>query len=678
MTACGQSTPGSVGLGGRNLWDRYVLAPPRPDATPLAVVRTSGDVTGASLLMRPGRGAEATLTRRPGGPAPTIVVDYGEDVGGIPSVVVAKANGNPTMQVGYSEALAYLTSKGDDGPSQTPTASKTRFEDFHVAGPRTFTSGEIQGGERYALITLTTPGTVTLRRVSVHISGLRAGPSAYRGWFLSSSSLLNRIWYAGAYTTQLDQVPAGSLHTFSFAASNSMSLVMDGAKRDRKVWAGDLTIEGPNILSSTDASTYFRDSLALLMSYQDGLGEEGGEVEPDAPVGSFPMSDDAFGGSPYSASYSMDVILALTSYYRATGDLSFVRREWQNVMRELAWNRTLVGSKGLLVTNAANGRDWDYYDGPKVGAVTAYNAIYVEALRDAAELAEAQKRFGQSAAFQTQAAHVAAAVNRYLWDPALGAYTVSDSQPGVFAEDGNALAILAGIAPRNEVTTILTTMRRLWTTPYGPQPYSVSSGYKADISPFVANLEVQARFSAGDTTGALALIDQLWGYMLEPGTYATGTFWEALDSSGAPALAGFTSLAHGWASGPTPDLSAYVLGIQPRTSGYRTWIVEPQPGSLRWAEGQMPTPYGPIDINWNNGAKGAFSLEVASPADTSGVVNVPVPSRSATILVDGHKVTGHFSTTISGTLYSSIRVAGGTQTRMTVTPSKQRQAAPQP
>ena len=44
--------------------------------------------------------------------------------------------------------------------------------------------------------------------------------------------------------------------------------------------------------------------------------------------------------------------------------------------------------------------------------------------------------------------------------------------------------------------------------------------------------------------------------MLAPGPNETGTFWEVLDPGGSPALGGVTSLAHGWASGPTPDLSS--------------------------------------------------------------------------------------------------------------------------
>ena len=70
----------------------------------------------------------------------------------------------------------------------------------------------------------------------------------------------------------------------------------------------------------------------------------------------------------------------IATYYLFTGDLRFVRTEWPAITRELAWNQSQVDGRGLLITNRDDGLDWDYYDGPKTGAVTAYNAIYVETL----------------------------------------------------------------------------------------------------------------------------------------------------------------------------------------------------------------------------------------------------------------------------------------------------------
>ena len=108
------------------------------------------------------------------------------------------------------------------------------------------------------------------------------------------------------------------------------------------------------------------------------------------------------------------------------------------------------------------------------------------------------------------------------------------------------------------------------------------------MSPFVTDEEVQALFATGDTAAALSLLQTLWGYMNAPGPDYTGADWELVGPTGDPGFGTYTSLAHGWSSGATADLSSYVLGVQPASAGYRTWLVQPHPGSLSWVGGQRP------------------------------------------------------------------------------------------
>ena len=366
-------------------WQRYILAPSQSNVSPVAVVRTSGEVTGASGLVGGHSDASATLTMRPGGPPPQIVLDYGKDIGGVPSLDVRAETGSPSLRVAFSEGLSFLGPTGDNALPSTLSAAQTRFDDVKVSGPGVVGPGQIQGGERYELVTLTSSGSVTLRRASIEFTALRAGANAYKGWFLSSSDSLNRLWYAGAYTTQLVQVPQGSLGSPPGALeTNSLPVIMDGAKRDRAVWAGDLNVSALTVFYSTATNAYVKASLQLLASLQNASGEIPGSVSPVQSLGTFPATADV-----YSASYSMDVVLDIAAYYRFTGDLGFVRSEWPAITRELAWNHSDVDARGLFITNKGDGLDWDYYDGPKTGAVTAYNAIYVATLKAAADLADA-------------------------------------------------------------------------------------------------------------------------------------------------------------------------------------------------------------------------------------------------------------------------------------------------
>jgi alpha-L-rhamnosidase len=783
------------------------------------------------------------------GPSPSIVLDYGKDVGGIPYFVVRSESGSPVLRSAYSEGLSYLGPEGDNSPSASDAGDPSRADSLTISSSGRFTTGLIQGGERYERITLASPGTVTLSSIGVRFTAVRATADHFRGWFDSSSEELDRIWYDGAYTTQLDELPAAMLpaawritngtldadgggtgvlrtgstwtnYTMSFdtrieesqsgwvvRASSSSSgylfvlddsidgagkpdtlleidlgpnelrligavslseiikagtwhrvttvtsggrvttsidgrqvatfdtdvmpagasvyrsgtvgfasvgtveasfrdldvtaadgtslytnrlssssaladfsgadvatpdplpVIMDGAKRDRVVWSGDLGVEGPNVYYTTGADVFVRDSLELLASYRDASGESGTNVPPMA-LGTFPES-----GYTYSASYSMDEVDNIATYYLYTGDLAFVRSEWPMITRELAYNRSLVDGRGLLVTDGDDGMDWDYYDGSKLGEVSAYNDIYYETLTDAATMADALGLRGQANTYRHNASDLRSALNRYLLDPTTGLYEESDLQPTAVAQDGNSLAVLFGVAPKDRQASIVAALAKaLPSTPYGPLPFSANTGYRAAVSPFVTNEEVQARFAVGDTGSATSLLQTLWGYMDAPGPDDTDADWELVAADGSPGFGQDTSLAHGWASGATADLSSYVLGVRPTRAGFRRWSVDPHPGSLSWVEGTVPTPKGPIDVRWaQDHTSGRFRLQVSAPAGTGGRVSVPVPGPGAvvTIRATGTRA-GHRSARVirtapgAGTL--TVTVAGGATYDVDVVP----------
>jgi alpha-L-rhamnosidase len=176
----------------------------------------------------------------------------------------------------------------------------------------------------------------------------------------------------------------------------------------------------------------------------------------------------------------------------------------------------------------------------------------------------------------------------------------------------------------------------------GRLAFSSNSGRAVIVSPYASDAEVRARFETGDTKGALALITTLWGNMIADGDYYTGTTWEALNASEQP-VSSQTSLAHGWSSGPTSALSRYVLGVRPYAPGYKQWLIKPQVGSLTWAAGEAPTPYGAIAVKWGVSAGGAVSMNVTVPTGTSGTIAVPF---GGTVTMNGKSVTTAASSTL--------------------------------
>jgi alpha-L-rhamnosidase len=80
---------------------------------------------------------DTTLTRTATDTGPTdIVLDYGQDIGGVPSFTVKAASGSPTMEAGYSEAAEYVAPGGDGGsPSLGDDGDPSRADDYPVTAP---------------------------------------------------------------------------------------------------------------------------------------------------------------------------------------------------------------------------------------------------------------------------------------------------------------------------------------------------------------------------------------------------------------------------------------------------------------------------------------------------------------------------------------------------------------
>ncbi len=789
-------------------WQRYVEAPSTRDLHPVAVVSTAGQVTDAQALTSPGHGQSATLTRTAADTGPTdIVLDYGKDVGGLPEFTVSSETGTPTLQAGYSEALSFLTPTGDGG-NPFGSGDPVRYDTYTVSGPGPIVNRYVQGGERYQEISLTSLGSVSLSAAEIYYEPYLGTPSTFRGYFVSSSDELNRIWYDGAYTVNMVQMrpdtpggnwiiqngalnadggevgqlstgsdwtdytmsfqativqnqagwvvrsqsatnnyvlilnadndttgtpndlqelvqtggnyypvadvpvpfdvkpgtpyqvsttvsgttvatvingqpiatfdttslPSGAsqyatgtvgfregpgeqaqfsgltvtgptgtvlyanpldttsdLNDFQVPGTNTLPLILDGAKRDRAVWEGDLSVSGPTLLYSSDAAEYLKDSLLLLGSYQLQSGFVEGVQVPSAPVNTSGLLPGTVGS--YSATYSMYFVANLATYYEYTGDLTFLRQEWPIAERELAWNATQLDGEGLFETNSSDGDTWNIEN--LDGAETDVNALYYHVLAEGAALAAAVGQPAEAAQYRQQAAALRTAINANLWDSALGAYDASTSDRGFVSQDANALPVLYGVAPRSEVPTILATMTAKLATPYGPERVStpVPAGYNEDVSPFMGSSELWADLAANDTADAMNQLTDEWGYMAstDPG----GTAWERFQPDGT-VDGGGTSWAHGWSTGATTGLSQYVLGVSPADAGYRTWLVQPHPSTLAWAEGRVPTPHGAITVDWGHQASsGEFAMHVQAPAATSGEIAVPTFGRPVTIAVNG-------------------------------------------
>lgn len=387
----------------------------------------------------------------------------------------------------------------------------------------------------------------------------------YVGSFKCDDERINQIWNVGAYTVQL----------------NMQNYLWDGIKRDRLVWIGDMHPE----VSTIDAVFGFNEivpkSLDLIRSVT-------------------PPSDWMNGIS----SYSMWWIMIQEDWWMHHGNRTYLEAQKDYLRQLLRHLATFVGDDGRENLNGMRFLDWPT-SANQAAIHEGLQAMMVLAMQSGGRLmktsgdAETEKLCADSVTRLRK--HTPEASGRK--SPA-------------------ALLALAGIRDPKEVAVTLKST--------GP----------TDLSTFYGFYVLKALAKAGDADTALKFISQYWGTMLD---YGATTFWEGFDldwtnnaaridelvpagkkdihgDCGEYCYVGFRhSLCHGWASGPTAWLSETVLGVQPIEPGCRKVSVMPQLGYLKWAEGDYPTPFGPIHVRHERGADGKIKSDIKAPKEITVV-----------------------------------------------------------
>jgi len=500
----------------------------------------------------------------------------------------------------------------------------------------------ITPGTWYSISTVVNGSAVTVKingtqAMSVTSSTFSSGSVGFRQWGSEEARFRNLVVKNTSGATLLNRPlnNASQLDSFRIPGSNEVPSLLDGAKRDRLVWSGDLDTAGPTMSYTVGNNDYLKGSLQLFATRQHNSGFIEGVVPATYPLINATNLTSEVGA--YSATYSMYFVLGLYDHLMFSGDRAFSSSMWSAVQRQLAWNATRLDSRGLFITRNGDGADWDFYDAEKVGAITAYNVIYYRTLMAAASIGDAIGQTSAAVGYRMRADSLRNAINAYMYDGARGVYRISDTVPAI-AQDANVLAVLAGIPPAAEVPRILAAIKTaLWTTPYGPMPFDNSTVWAPIISTFISGYEAQARYLANDSVNAEQLIRTVFGRLANPLNFQyTGTMWENVKADGTPGLdqsvlqsngikgPGKTSLAHAWATGPVTALSGYVLGVRPVSPGFDNWLVQPHPGTLSWAVGRVPTPHGALSVKWGGQRQSSFSMEVITPTATTGTIAVPI------------------------------------------------------
>jgi hypothetical protein len=566
-----------------------------------------------------GRGGGAAVIRGGG----EFVVDMGRDTGGTVEVDVEKARGGP-LELSYSEGRGYLIPGGDLGGAHSLGRDHGPDRSFDlVPHAGVFFSPRIRGGERYVLVRLPR-GRFVVDNIAVRPSYL-VGKLA--GRFESSSHLLDRIWQASVNTLALDTARA---------PDRSFRLI-DGAKRDRLVWAGDLEMESlVGAYSWRAMPAIIAGSVSMFACQQQpgGYIPMASEVDVTCPRDPGPANGPpavAAQGSPWLSNpgalpvYTAWWVIAACDDFTLEGDAAQARRLLP-VMRRAVGYFAAAAPEGLF-ESPPGAKSWRAYDpAQRLDAYT--NETWAQALLT---LARVEVQVGSPLRAQEdreRAASVQALVRERFYDPAVGLFVGGDEEGADHPQDANVGALLSGTVGGAEASTLLETVGSRLASPFGPLTAESPSDPDAEqfISPYMSGWELIAALQQGKGAFARGMLETVWGRMAHANP---GTMWEAIGTDGQPqslhrgtVYGGRTSLAHGWSTAPGYALPAYVLGMRPASPGWKHWLVEPVPMGLHWARGQVGTPAGTLAVAWRMRG-GEMRLHVDAPPGTSGTVVLP-------------------------------------------------------
>lgn len=530
--------------------------------TPTRIILSKGGVTGTENLLRPYVGQVSTnepdvcVFKNGKDGVSSVLLDFGKEIHGGIQIVRAMSGDKAAarFRICFGESVSEALSSVDE--AGTTATNEHSVRDFEISVPWLGSVEHGNTGFRFVRLDLLGEDTEALIVTIRAIARYRDIP--YVGQFRCSDERLNQIWQTGAYTVHL----------------NMQDYLWDGIKRDRLVWIGDMH---PEVMA---VNTVFGNHKVVRKSLD--------YVRESTPATVWMNG---------ICSYSLWWIIIHHHLYEYYGDLDYLR-EQQPYLTDLL--HTVMSNFDGSKENYKDGRFIDWPTSERPAAIHAgLQALSVRAMEAGADMAG---WLGDGSLKEECAA---------------AARKLREHRPEVAAsKQSAALLFLEDMADADQARDV------------------ILAGGANGFSSFMGYYMLEALAKSGNYDEAMKMISDYWGAMLDLG--AT-TFWEDFDytkaagagridevvpdgkydihaDGGAYCYVGLRhSFCHGWASGPTIWLSSHVLGIEPAEPGFKKVRINPHLGSLEWAEGSYPTPYGPITVSHRRAADGSVKSQIKLP-----------------------------------------------------------------
>ncbi len=428
-------------------------------------------------------------------------------------------------------------------------------------------------------VRFSTTGRANIKNVQFDAS---IWPAEEKGRFECSDADLNAIWTTAVATLR----------------SNMHDFYLDGIRRDGLLWH-----DGPLCLDAYERVFFDAD-----LSRQTLIGET---------LPAHPSIRDI--GIIDSQMYD---IIGFEREYLVRGDAGFSLMFRDRIEDILRFYNSLQDDRGFI--NAANVQPYGFFPdwsatqqtGPDGHGTPAYGQILLAAaFASAARLAKAWNDPVAQARYEASAAKLHDSIRKTFWRPQDGLYSNGfdrsgelDSRTTSFAQ---AFAVAYDLATPAEHATLFDFLND---DSKRPAHFSLSQV-----------VELTAYAKAGRAEQAVRRLKAAWLPIVQAGYRR---FFEDITQgkSADQQLAMYNrkyaaSLCHAWAgAAPVMAISRGILGIEPIEPAYHAISVAPQPCSLDSVRGSVPTPRGPIEIEWRASKDRQLKGEITLPAETNAYI----------------------------------------------------------
>jgi hypothetical protein len=181
-------------------YEEYILAPRSRTLYPANVHGFNGSISGTDSLIG-GTGGEAVFDG-----ISAVTYDFGKNIAGFVTLQIGDVDEDQFIGLTYTESSLWISNISSDATEDAGMDEPYWFQPTE-GGNFTTDKDHGRGGFRYLTLVHNTTGSIAVESVSVYFTAMphydESQIANYTGYFHCDDELLNRIWYAGAYTNQL-------------------------------------------------------------------------------------------------------------------------------------------------------------------------------------------------------------------------------------------------------------------------------------------------------------------------------------------------------------------------------------------------------------------------------------------------------------------------------------------